>query len=201
MRTAPRAAVLAIVMTLVGCRLSYTGGATTMKSHEVPSSWLQAAPTPVVVQAQRQDCGLAALAMVAGAWGRHWTVQDLAHHLPPGTKGVQLGKLRDFAREHGLVAYAVKGSFDDLRKELAAGRPVLLGLVLPFDQNNNLNHYEVAVAMNPADGTVVTRDPATGELMKRQKKVLDLEWKHAGYATLVVVGTTDARVSMQENSQ
>lgn len=198
---APRAALLLIAVFTVGCRLSYTGGATTLKSHEVPSGWLKAAPTPVVVQAQRQDCGLAALAMVAGAWGRHWTLTDLAHRLPPGQKGVQLGKLRDLARERGLVAYAVKGSFDDLRKELAGGRPVLLGLVLPFDRNNNLNHYEVAVAMNPADDTVVTRDPATGELMKRPRKVLDLEWKHAGYATLVVVGTTDARVSMQENSQ
>ncbi len=172
-----------------------------MKPHEVPADWLAAAPTPVVVQGQRSDCGLAALAMVAGAWGRHWTLDDLTHRLPPGKQGVQLGKLRDLARERGLVAYAVKGSFDDLRKELANGRPVLLGLVLPFDRNNNLNHYEVAVAMNPADDTVVTRDPATGELMKRPRKVLDLEWKHAGYATLVVVGTTDAAVSMQENSQ
>ena len=195
-----RAALLALVLCTVGCRLAYTGGATTVKPHEVPAGWLTAAPTPVVVQSERSDCGLAALAMVAGAWGRHWTLDDLTHRLPPGKKGVQLGKLRDLARERGLVAYAVKGSFDDLRKELAAGRPVLLGLVLPFDRNNNLNHYEVAVAMNPADDTVVTRDPATGELMKRQRKVLDLEWKHAGYATLVVVGTVDARLSMQENS-
>lgn len=201
MRTAaPRAALVLIALFTVGCRLAYTGGATAVKPHEVPAGWLNAAPTPVVVQSERSDCGLAALAMVAGAWGRHWTLDDLTHRLPPGKKGVQLGKLRDLARERGLVAYAVKGSFDDLRKELASGRPVLLGLVLPFDRNNNLNHYEVAVAMNPADDTVVTRDPATGELMKRPRKVLDLEWKHAGYATLVVVGTTDARVSMQENS-
>ncbi|MBL9012685.1 MAG: C39 family peptidase [Myxococcales bacterium] len=202
MRTAaPRTALLALVLLAVGCRLSYTGGATTVKPHEVPAGWLTAAPTPVVVQTQRQDCGLAALAMIAGAWGRHWTLPDLTHRLPPGSKGVQLGKLRDLARERGLVAYAVKGSFDDLRTELAAGRPVLLGLVLPFDRSNNLHHYEVAVAMNPADGTVVTRDPATGDLRRRPREVLDLEWKHAGYATLVVVGTTDARVSMQENSR
>src|SRR5437870_6739592 len=106
-----RAALLALVLCTVGCRLAYTGGATAVAPHDVPAAWLQAAPTPVVVQAQRQDCGLAALAMVAGAWGRHWTVQDLAHRLPPGDKGVQLGKLRDLARERGLVAYAVKGSF------------------------------------------------------------------------------------------
>lgn len=191
------ALALVFVVGLVGCRLSYTGGATTAKQTDVPSGWLQAAPTPVVVQVQRQDCGLAALAMIAGAWGRTWTLEDLAHQMPPGDKGVRLGKLRDFARERGLVAYAVKGSFEDLARELRQGRPVLLGLVLPFDRKN-LNHYEVAVAMNPVDGTVVTRDPATGNLMKRTRKVLDLEWKHAGYATLVVVGTSDAHVSAKE---
>lgn len=41
--------------------------------------------------------------------------------------------------------------------------------------------------MNPRDGTIVTLDPATGDAMKRSREVLDLEWKHAGYATLVVV--------------
>jgi hypothetical protein len=101
---------------------------------------------------------------------------------------VKLKRLRDYARERGLEAYAVKGTFADLETELRAGRPVVLGLVLPYDKNNNLNHYEVVVAIDPRDHSVITRDPATGELMRRVKKVLDLEWKTAGYATLVVVG-------------
>jgi len=188
--TAPRTALL-LALALVGlsaCHLSYTGGAKAVRQTDVPPGWLHAAPTPVVVQGQRRDCGLAALAMVAGAWGRTWALPDLAHQLPPTGDGVKLGRLRDFARTRGLEAYAVKGTFQDLEHELQAGHPVLLGLVLPFDQNTNLNHYEVVVAMNPADGTVVTRDPATGGLMKRSRKVLDLEWKTAGYATLVVVG-------------
>lgn len=191
MRTAAPRAALLLALALVGlsaCRLSYTGGAKAVRQTEVPAEWLHATATPVVVQAQRADCGLAALAMVAGAWGRTWTLPELAHQLPPTGDGVELGRLRDLARTRGLDAYAVKGTFRDLEHELQAGRPVLLGLVLPFDQNNNLNHYEVVVAMNPVDGTVVTRDPATGELLRRSRKVLDLEWKTAGYATLVVVG-------------
>ena len=62
----------------------------------------------------------------------------------------------------------------------ASGRPVLLGLMLPFDRETQRAHYEVAVAMNPRDGTVVTIDPATGEWMRRSQAVLDLEWKAAG---------------------
>lgn len=184
--------VLTLVVCLAGlsaCRLSYKGGATTVSSTELSSNdnLLVASPTPVVKQQTQADCGLAALAMVAGAWGHSWSVNDLARKVPPSKNGVKLKRLRDYARDRGLEAYALKGTFADLENELRAGRPVVLGLVLPYDQNNNLNHYEVVVAIDPRDHTVITRDPATGELMRRVKKVLDLEWKTAGYATLVVV--------------
>ena len=184
--------VLTLVVCLAGlsaCRLSYKGGATTVSSAELSSNdnLLVASPTPVVKQQTQADCGLAALAMVAGAWGHSWSVNDLAREVPPSKNGVKLKRLRDYARDRDLEAYALKGTFADLENELRAGRPVMLGLVLPYDQNNNLNHYEVVVAIDPRDHTVITRDPATGELMRRVKKVLDLEWKTAGYATLVVV--------------
>jgi ABC-type bacteriocin/lantibiotic exporter with double-glycine peptidase domain len=196
MRSAARIVLVVAAISLAGstgCRLAYKGGAVPVAAGELTTGWLHAHPTPVVVQAQQQDCGLAAIAMVAGAWGRHWTLDDLAHVLRPTDHGVKLGALRDLARERGLVAYAVRGRFEDLAHELGQGHPVLLGLVLPFDRKNNLAHYEVAVAYRPSDGTVVTRDPATGDLMKRSRQVLDLEWKQAGYATLVVVGDRPAQ--------
>ena len=181
------AILVSALLGLSACRLAYKGGATAVGQDELAGEWLRAAPTPVVVQRARTDCGLAALAMIAGAWGRSWSVADMARHVPPTEKGVKLGALRDLARARGLQAFAVKGQFKDLENELEKGRPVLLGLVLPFDRKNNLHHFEVVIAMNPRDGTVVTLDPATGDMMKRTRKVLDLEWKHAGYATLVVV--------------
>ncbi|MBA3454842.1 MAG: C39 family peptidase [Deltaproteobacteria bacterium] len=179
--------LIGVVLALSGCRLAYKGGATTVGPNALAGEWVRAAPTPVVLQRAQTDCGLAALAMVAGAWGRSWSVAELARHLKPTAKGVRLGALRDLARARGLEAYVVKGQFADLANELAKGRPVLLGLVLPFDQDNNLHHFEVAIAINPRDGTVVTLDPSTGDMLKRSRKVLDLEWRHAGYATLVVV--------------
>jgi hypothetical protein len=69
----------------------------------------------------------------------------------------------------------------------------MLGLQLPFEQNRALHHYEVVVALNPRDGTVVTLDPATGKYMKRTKAVLVSEWKPVGFPTLVVVGPRVAR--------
>jgi ABC-type bacteriocin/lantibiotic exporter with double-glycine peptidase domain len=187
-------AVLAFVL-VVGCRLSYTGGARTVEPTALDATWVHAAPTPVVRQAQETDCGLAALAMVGGTWGRRWDVTQLATVMPPGGKGVKLATLRDYARSQGLDAFAIAATTTDLQRELTAGRPVVLGLMLPYDMKHDQSHYEVAIAYKPADGTVITIDPATGKWMTRSKKVLDAEWKAAHYAALVVTGTRDASIS------
>jgi ABC-type bacteriocin/lantibiotic exporter with double-glycine peptidase domain len=194
MSKAPRASLLVglvglvALLELAGCQLSYTGGAKSVSPSQLDEGWLRAAKTPVVRQHAQTDCGLAALAMVAGAWGRVWTIPDLAREAPPSKNGVKLGALRDVARARGLEAYAIAGKHDDLRRELTNGRPVLLGLLLPYQRDRALRHYEVAVAMDPRDGTVVTLDPASGKYLRRTREVLDREWKPAGYATLVVVG-------------
>lgn len=188
-RSAPGLAFgLAIALAgLAACQLPYTGGARVVNPEALGGSWYRAAATPVVRQHQETDCGLAALAMIAGAWGQHWSVADLTHQLPPTERGVKLGQLRDLARARGLEAYAVEGRPADLTHELSHGRPVVLGLVLPFDREHNASHYEVAVAIRPEDGTVVTIDPASGQWRQRSRQVLELEWKPAGHATLVVV--------------
>jgi ABC-type bacteriocin/lantibiotic exporter with double-glycine peptidase domain len=193
---APRALVSCFVVVLslsTGCRLSYTGGAKPVNVAQLDGNWLRASSTPVVRQKSQVDCGLAALAMVAGAWGEKWSVDDLRRDVKMSTKGAKLGALRDVARARGLEAYAIAGNFEDLKRELAHGRPVLLGLQLPFEQDRALHHYEVVVAMNPRDGSVVTLDPATGKHLKRTKAVLEAEWKPVGFPTLVVVGPRVAR--------
>lgn len=198
--TAPRAGLLvAIVCSLLGaagCQLSYTGGARPASPSELDATLIRAVSTPVVRQVHRNDCGLAALAMVAGAWGHPWTVAELARDVRPGDRGVRLGALRDVAWTRGLEAYAIRGTHDDLRRELARGRPVLVGLLLPFERDRALSHYEVAIAIDPRDGSVITIDPASGKTLRRTREVLDAEWKPAGYATLVVVGDhTTARAA------
>jgi ABC-type bacteriocin/lantibiotic exporter with double-glycine peptidase domain len=189
------ACVVALVGMIAACAMPYKGGARAVHPTQLGAGWLQAADTPVVKQKHQADCGLAALAMVAGAWGRNWTVDDLVHRVPPGKHGIKLGVLRDLARERGLDAYAIAATRDDLKNELAKGRPVMLGLMLPHDRKSNRSHFEVAIAMNTQDGTIITIDPATGEWMRRSPKVLDIEWKAAGYAALVVTGDkADANV-------
>ncbi len=179
---------LALFALVSACAVPYRGGARTMSPTQLGDDWVRATDTPVVVQKQQSDCGLAALAMIAGAWGRTWSVDDLAHRVPPGKHGVKLRTLRDLARQRGLEAFAIRATLDDLRNELSKGRPVLLGLILPHDNDRNRSHYEVVIALNTTDGTVITIDPATGGWMRRTPQVLDIEWKPAGYVALVVTG-------------
>lgn len=181
------AGFLVALVALTGCQLPYTGGARPVNPTTLGTDWYRAASTQVVRQRQETDCGLAALAMVASAWGRHWSVAELNQKLPPNDRGTKLGALRDLAASRGLEAYAIQGSSTDLERELSHGRPVMLGLLLPYDRNHNASHYEVAVAIRPQDGAVVTIDPASGQFRQRTRQVLDLEWKPAGYATLVVI--------------
>lgn len=181
------------LLAATGCRLSYTGGAKPVNAAQLDSTWVRASTTPIIKQRTQVDCGLAALAMVAGAWGQTWTVDDLRRDVKMSAKGAKLGALRDAARARGLEAYAISGKHDDLQRELSKGRPVMLGLQLPFEQARALHHYEVVVAINPRDGSVVTLDPATGKYLQRTRAVLEKEWKPVGYPTLVVVGPLVAR--------
>lgn len=187
-----RTALLALAVTAIavsGCRATYTGDARTIPSAQLADAhWVRAAPTAVVRQRELADCGLAALAMIGSAWGRTWTVEELRVKAPPRSGGIRLGTLRALARSGGLESYALRGEHADLARELASGRPVVLGLVLPFQGSRRASHYEVAVALDRRDGSVVTLDPATGKHRHRTRAALDAEWKPAGYAALFVVG-------------
>jgi hypothetical protein len=55
----------------------------------------------------------------------------------------------------------------------------VIGLMLPFDDHHSRSHYEVAIAMDPDTGSLITIDPASGVRMRRSRSVLDVEWKAA----------------------
>jgi hypothetical protein len=190
--TRPLIPLAVLVLGACAVQVPYRGGARAVEPSQLDASWLRAAPTPVVVQEDRKDCGLAALAMIAGAWGERWPVAELARRAPPTPRGLALGVLRDLARAHGLEAFAIRATRADLARELAAGRPVLLGLVLPHALDRARSHFEVAIALHRHDGAVVTIDPATGKHLRRSPAALDVEWKAAGYAALVVTGQAQA---------
>jgi ABC-type bacteriocin/lantibiotic exporter with double-glycine peptidase domain len=149
--------------------------------------WLVAAPTPAVAQEGPSDCGAAALAMVAGRWRVALSLTEATAALPAATGGALLGDLRNVARAHGLSAFAIAGDRATLLHELGAGRPVIVGLLIPAGTGRARSHYEVVVAAHPGDDTFATLDPAGGRRLRGWPE-LDAEWLPAGRPALVVVG-------------
>jgi ABC-type bacteriocin/lantibiotic exporter with double-glycine peptidase domain len=170
----------------------YSGGARQIEPGQVAHQpgWVSAAPTPTVRQRGNADCGLAALAMVAGRWHVALTLDEAQRAVAaPTPRGVKLGELRKAARAKGLQAFAVAGDEAMLEHEVRAGRPVIVGLLRPYGRDRALSHYEVVVALRAsADGRqVVTIDPAGGWQVRNWTD-LDAEWKPAGRPALVVLG-------------
>lgn len=180
-----------------GCA-SYRGGGEPIAASAVApdDGWVHADDTPTVRQRNLTDCGAAALAMVAGHWGKALTLDEAAARLPPpGKEGVRLRDLRDAARTLGLSAFA---DLAVVRHEIDEGRPVIVGLLRPMSRRKASSHFEVVVAYRsapPAAGTsgkapeleLVTIDPGSGHMVRTWTE-LEAEWKLAGRPALVVVG-------------
>ena len=106
--------------------------------------------TPVILQTEAAECGLACLAMVAGAHGADYDLPTLRLRFSLSLKGVTLTDLLSMADALQLNGQA-------LRAEPAELRQVDLPCVLHWD----LNHFVVLVRWAGRDAVI--HDPARGE--------------------------------------
>jgi ABC-type bacteriocin/lantibiotic exporter with double-glycine peptidase domain len=185
MRAAFRLAL--IVLLAPAC---YAGSARSVSAERASAlaadpAWTFARDVPFVRQQSDADCGPAALAMVLQHFGLRTTLAELVAREPPRDGGVRAGDLRDVAREEGLAAFVVAGTFGDLSEQLARGRPVLVGLATPMTGGRALAHYEVVVAIDRRDGRLLTLDPGRG-LREDSLAGFAREWAPTGRVTLIV---------------
>jgi len=145
------------------------------------------APVATVRQQNRNDCGIAALAMVMQRWDKSVPRAAVLADVGPLTEhGVALGALRDVALHHGLAAFVVVADRSDLEYELTAGRPVLVGLLRPHGSSRQ-SHFEVVVGLQRTSGAIATVDPGSGPQVRTWHDFAD-EWDAAGRPALVVLG-------------
>ena len=104
---------------------------------------------PVILQADRAECGLACLAMVTGYYGHHATLRELRTRFRMSMRGATLRKLHDCAEQMGLNSRAVRVEMEEL-KQLRA--PAIL--------HWEFDHFVVLKSINRRGLSIV--DPALG---------------------------------------
>jgi ABC-type bacteriocin/lantibiotic exporter with double-glycine peptidase domain len=184
MRWATAAAVLLGAASSAGC--GYLGSARGFDPAEFSDDpgWVRVEGLMCLRQAGQEDCGAAALAMVLAYWDAPGGADDVLRACAPSPDApIAAGALRDFARAQGLRAYLFPGDWDDLRREVSAGRPVIVGLAKPYVTGLR-SHYEVVAAYHQERRLLATLDPARGWRQNSPEGFL-AEWAATGRLTLV----------------
>jgi ATP-binding cassette subfamily B protein RaxB len=104
---------------------------------------------PVILQTEAAECGLACLAMVAGAFGLDTDLPTLRQRFSVSLKGVTLADLVRMADELQLNSRALRAELDELAQ---LQRPCIL--------HWEMNHFVVLVALRR--GEALIHDPARG---------------------------------------
>lgn len=184
-----RGAVVAaclILAGLTGCGYLGSARALDLRRFDEEPGWVAVRDVRFQKQNTLKDCGAASVAMVLSHWGLPATTEEISLSCPGTDKGVKAGELRDLIRKRGLKGFLIRGTFDDLKNELSASRPVIVGLLKPYS-NGAYSHYEVVVGINPGERRVATLDPAAGPRLNTFEGFLQ-EWEPAGTLTIVVIG-------------
>ena len=106
--------------------------------------------TPVILQVEAAECGLACLAMIMGHYGNQIDLATLRRRYSVSVKGVSLRDLVTTADKVGLSTRAVRLDMDDLQN-----------LRLPCVLHWSMNHFVVLTKVTP--NKVVIHDPAVGK--------------------------------------
>jgi hypothetical protein len=158
--------------------------------------WLQ--DVPFVAQPEWQ-CGPAALSIAMAAAGRPVPVRVLADSaFVPGLQGTLQTEMLAASRRQGMLATVLPPSFDALRHELAAGRPVV---VL---QNLGLAawpkwHYAVLVGYDDAAGEVRLHSGDEPSMAMR-RWTFERTWARAGRWAIALTPPSALPESADETS-
>lgn len=105
--------------------------------------------TPVILQSEASECGLACLAMIASHHGYEVDLYTLRRRFSSSLKGMNLARIIQIAGELRLEGRSLRLELEDLAK---LRRPCIL--------HWNLNHFVVLTKVTPKAITII--DPARG---------------------------------------
>jgi ABC-type bacteriocin/lantibiotic exporter with double-glycine peptidase domain len=188
-------AAAAAALALIACTpAGYRGGARALDPQElgldVGGPWTTVGSLPPRPQRADDGCGAAVATSVLAYWGVRSTVAAAERALrKDGVDGIGAGSLRDYLRDHGVRAYLVSASIEDLVYEVERGRPVIIGTMKRYGKRQLVHHYEIVVATRDRGEQIAVYDPATGWRRYSRQDLL-AEWQPTGLLALVVLPRT-----------
>ncbi|MFV3126715.1 peptidase domain-containing ABC transporter [Niveispirillum sp. KHB5.9] len=106
--------------------------------------------TPVILQSEPSECGLACLSMIFASFGRAVSLADLRRATPTSFRGTTLRQMMAIATDHGLECEPYRLELDHLK-----------GIRLPAVLHWDMRHFVVLVRASRRYAWI--HDPAIGE--------------------------------------
>jgi ABC-type bacteriocin/lantibiotic exporter with double-glycine peptidase domain len=155
-----------------------------------PSVWID---VPFIAQT-RDGCGSAAISMVMQYWetqaGQAVTnsadpkrIQSALYSRAAG--GIPASKMREYFQAAGYRAFAFQGSWNDLRRHVEEGRPLIVSLKASGPLGPL--HYVVVTGIDADRGFVYLNDPAQQKLLRMSREGFESEWNPTHHWTLLAV--------------
>lgn len=158
-------------------------------SAEKPGVWLDVP----FVQQEKNGCGAASIAMVMQYWLRQQDkpetgadpaeIQRLLYSTE--VHGIRASDVEKYFQERGFRTFVFQGSWDDLKRHLEKGRPLIVALK-PAERNAEL-HYVVVAGLDWEQHIVMLNDPAQRKLLKQDWPTFEKQWTAVGKWTLLAL--------------
>jgi hypothetical protein len=196
---------LALALVLSGCFAAGSRMSLADVRADEPG-WTALETVPTLRQTTPEGCGETVLAMLLRYWGHPADPLELrATSGQPATLGLRAGYLRNRLRAAGLEAHLLPGTPADLAREIAAGRPVILGIARPAPVDA-IAHYVLVVGHHARRHDLLVADPDAG-LRRYDPAALQELWAPTGHLMIVASrvgrrpGTNPSRSSRLEDTE
>lgn len=155
-----------------------------------PGIWLN---VPFVRQ-QTNGCGAAVISMVMQYWlkseGASIPAAANARQIQLAlynskARGIYASDMERYFRRNGFRVFAFRGAMEDLRHNLAKGRPLIV--CLQDSGKSGPLHYVVVVGLDWKERVVLLNDPAQRKLLKMDLSNFEKRWRPMHNWTLLVV--------------
>lgn len=155
--------------------------------------WLD---VPFVKQTE-EGCGSASLAMLLQYWKAHGATVSAENEDANSIqaklyshkgRGIFASNMQKYLEEAGFRVFSIAGEWNDLRKHLSQGRPLILS-IQPPGRKAPL-HYVVVTGVDWEHQAVFFNDPARGKLIRVERSEFEKEWQAARNWMLLAVPET-----------